>query len=136
MINIRHAIRSDYPIINQYDQFMGDRREDIEKGELFVADFQEVRAVAYLKLSSYALFNKPLVVYLVVNPDYRRKGIAMELLLGIEAHVGWDRLFISTEKGNDAMHALLPKAGYQSCGHIDGLNEDGATECFFFKDIS
>ena len=114
---------------------MGDRREDIEKGELFVADLPDAQAVAYLKLSSYALFHKPFVVYLVVNPQYRRKGVAMQLLLGIEQYVGWHRLFISTEKRNEAMHALLPKAGYKRCGEIDGLNADGATECFYCKDL-
>ena len=135
MINVRRAIRSDYPIIKAYDRFMGDRREDIERGELFIADFQDHRAVGYLKLSSDMFFNKPLVTYLCIHPEFRRKGLASRLLLEVEKHVGWDRLFISTGEDNQGMQELLPKVGYQKCGEISGLNENGTAEWFYWKDL-
>ena len=136
MITVRRAIRSDYPIIKEYDQFMGDRREDIEKGELFIADLDKHRAAGYLKLSSSMFFNKPFVTYLCINSEFRRKGIATELLLGVEQHVGWDRLFLSTEEDNHAMQDLLAKIGYAKCGDITHLNENGVSEWFYFKNLA
>ena len=135
MITVRRATRTDYPIIKEYDQFIGDRREDIERGELFVADCDEHQGAGYLKLSSSMFFNKPLVTYLCVNPTFRRKGVATELLLGVEKHVGWERLFISTEENNHAMRELLPKIGYQKFGEITRLNENGVAEWFYSKDL-
>ena len=135
MITVRRAIRSDYPIIKAYDPFMGDRREDIERGELFVADHDDHRAAGYLKLSSAMFFNKPFVTYLCVKSEFRREGVASKLLLGIEQHVGWHRLFISTEEDNIAMQELLAKLGYEKCGEITRLNENGVPEWFYSKDI-
>ena len=108
----------------------------MQRGELFVADLPDAQAAGYLTLSAYAFFNRPLVTFVCVNPEHRRKGVGLQLLLGVEPHVGWERLYISTEEDNTAMHALLAKAEYQKCGEISQLNLDGRDEWVYFKDLS
>ena len=128
-------MRVEYPGAIYHVMSRGDRREDIERGELFVADCDEHQAAGYLKLSSNMFFNKPFVTYLCVDSNFRRKGIATKLLIGIETHVGWERLYLSTEEDNHAMRELLPKVGYQRCGKITNLNENGVPEWFYSKNL-
>lgn len=131
---IRPAEVPDYKIIVEYDQFLGERRIDMERGELFVADVGEARAVGYFKLTSNEFCHKPLVSIVIVRPEYRRQGIATAMIEEAIRRASWTKVYTSTEPGNLAMHNLLHRIGFKLVGTIEGLNFDGDDEVFFCYD--
>lgn len=130
-ITIRPAEVSDYRIINDYDDFAGDRRIDMERGELFVADTADERSVGFLKLTSNEFFNKPMISIVNVRPNLRRRGIASALIRNAVEKASWCKVYTSTEADNEVMHLLLPKLGFERVGSIGGLNFDGGDEVVF-----
>jgi len=76
---IRKAKVSDYSAILEYDEFPGDRRIDIERGELLIADCGLDQAVGYLRVTSNEFFNKPLIAIVNTDPDFRSIGIASRI---------------------------------------------------------
>lgn len=128
---IRPAEVSDYRIINEYDDFAGDRRIDMERGELFVADTADERSVGFLKLTSNEFFNKPMISIVNVRPNLRGRGIASALIRDAIERANWHKVYTSTEADNDVMHHLLPKLGFVRVGSIGGLNFDEGEEVVF-----
>jgi RimJ/RimL family protein N-acetyltransferase len=128
---VRAAIIPDYKAIVAYDEFLGDRRIDMERGELFVADMGVAKAVGYLKLTSNEFCNKPLISIVNVREDSRHQGIATALIQDAISRTGWKKVYISTEPSNSAMLTLLPRLGFKEVGTIRELNFDGEDEIFF-----
>jgi ribosomal protein S18 acetylase RimI-like enzyme len=60
----------------------------------------------------------------VVRKEWRRKGIASQLLDTVENATAPGRLFISTNESNVAMLALLENRGYLRRGMVDGFDSD------------
>jgi GNAT superfamily N-acetyltransferase len=75
-------------------------------------------------LALLALFERPFVGLIVVRKEWRRKGIASQLLDTVENAIAPDRLFISTNESNVAMLALLENRGYLRRGMVDGFDSD------------
>jgi GNAT superfamily N-acetyltransferase len=75
-------------------------------------------------LALLALFERPFVGLIVVRKEWRRKGIASQLLDTVENATAPDRLFISTNESNVAMLALLENRGYLRRGMVDGFDSD------------
>ena len=131
MYNIRFGRFSDYPILQQYDEFIGDRRLDLQAGEIVVADQTKATAVGYFRVSSGAFLGWPLLTTLCVKTDFRRRGVGDALIEHAINDERFTRLFTSTEVGNVAMRALLSKAGAQEIGHVDRLNLNNERELLF-----
>ena len=75
-------------------------------------------------LALLALFERPFVGLIVVRKEWRRKGIASQLLDTVENATAPDRLFISTNESNVAMLALLENRGYLRRGMVGGFDSD------------
>ena len=74
--NVRKSRFSDYQYLLKFDEFTGDRRIDMERGELLVADLDSKACIGYAKLTSYEFFNKPLISIVNTHPEYRGIGVA------------------------------------------------------------
>ncbi len=130
-LTIRWARLSDYPELKAYDEFIGDRRLDLQAGELLVADQGERRAIGYLRVAPTAFLGWPLVTALCVHPDCRRSGVASHLLDWLRKDTRFPRLTITTKEGNEAMRRLLARIGAREIGHADELNMSGEREIFY-----
>lgn len=133
-MQIRVAKLSDIGVIETFEVFDHDISSAIEAGRCLVAE-SEGRAVAYVVYALRGLIGKDFVKFLVVDPAYRRRGVALLLLRGVEGAVGAGRLYISTGGDNATMQALLHKDGWTAAGQIDGINANRSAELFFYRDL-
>jgi GNAT superfamily N-acetyltransferase len=130
-VRVRAAILSDYRQIVEYDEFLGDRRIDLQAGELFVADIDGRPAIGYLRIAPRDFLGWPLVANLCVRKDHRRQGTGRRLMESAVADARFIRLYTSTEEGNTPMHALLERLGAYRIGHVDKLNFSGEREILY-----
>jgi ribosomal protein S18 acetylase RimI-like enzyme len=80
----------------------------------------------------YSFYGNGFVSLLVVRPDFRRQGVASELLKHMESICTTGKLYTSTNESNMPMQALLEKLGYLPSGIIYGLDK-GDPELVFHK---
>ena len=132
---IRLGTFADISVLDPFDPFGGSREEEVSGKRLHVFQSDEGKPIAYISTAGYKFHGYPYVTFLLVHPEYRRRGIATKLLGHIEAIHAGERIFISTESDNEEMLALLSRQQYQHSGSLAGLNLDGAGEVFFFKDL-
>lgn len=128
---IRDSRISDYPIIREYDQFMGDRRIEMERGELIVADYASNESVGYLKLTSNEFFNKPLISLVNVAEKYRGLGVGSNLIQSALENAKWHQVYLTIEPSNTVMHRLIERLGFAEVGIVKGLNFNGDDELIF-----
>lgn len=128
---VRPARFDDYPKLCSFDEFLGDRRIDMQKGELYVCDCPDEQAVGYLKLSTEHFFDWPMVVILCVKESSRRMGVGSKLLRFASQFEHLPRLYVSTEASNDPMRKLLADEGASEIGYIDLLNLDEERELLY-----
>lgn len=127
---IRRATYDEAKTIKTWDVFIGDRRIDNGRGEMFVAIADEEIA-GYIVFSPDMFFNKPFIRLLCVKENHQRKGIANALILKVlNTYAGLD-VWTSTEAWNQAAMQLFEKLGFTNRGTIAGLNTDGTAEVFF-----
>ncbi len=69
---------------------------------------------------------------LFVAPAHRRQGLGAALVADFEARRRSGRVFVSTNRSNGPMHALLGGAGYSRSGEIFNL-DPGDPEVFYVK---
>lgn len=127
---IRPCEIGDYPALTSFDEFIGDRRIDMQHGTLMVAEFQG-EVVGYAKVAPSEFFGWPLLSILCVATSVRRRGIGRALIAAIAADPRWLRIYTSTEASNAAMRALLRKQGAHEVGFADGLNMSEEREILF-----
>lgn len=130
-LTIRWAQLPDYPEMKAYDEFIGDRRLDLQAGELVVADQDGRKAVGYLRVAATAFLGWPLVTALCVHPDHRRSRVASRLLDWLGRDGRFPRLYISTEDGNEAMRGLLGRIEARQIGYADALNMNEEREILY-----
>ena len=107
-------------------------KSHLERHHLIVAEADQ-RIVGLL---AYRIdwFQCTFVSLVVVQDDFRRRGIAREMFKAVEAMSPTPRLFSSTEETNAVsirMHAAL---GFTPSGHIDNLPQ-GSRELVFYRRI-
>ncbi len=71
---------------------------------------------------------------LIVEPDYRRLGVASKLVHHIEKIAPTRKLFTSTNRSNVAMRRLMKKLNFARSGRIENFDEDDP-EIVYFKRI-
>ena len=130
-IVVRPAQFADYKIIREYDEFLGDRRLDIQRRELLVADLGDERAVGFLKATASAFLDRPLVELLCVAQALRRRGVATRLLEAACKHYRGCQIYLTTEESNGNMRRLLDAIGWANVGYIDGFNISGERELIY-----
>ena len=77
LIEIRRAKYSEAKQLKEFDEFIGDRRINNSRGELFVALYNKELA-GFITYSSTYFFNRPFIELLCVKNEFRRKGIGNE----------------------------------------------------------
>lgn len=131
MTSIRFGALRDYPDLLEFDAFIGDRRLNLQAGELLVAENTGGRAVGYLRISPSEFLGWPLLALLCVRSDIRRRGTGQALVRAAISDPRFPRLYVTTEQGNGAMLNLLRKVDAEAIGHVDQLNFDGGRELLF-----
>jgi ribosomal protein S18 acetylase RimI-like enzyme len=133
---IRLAQESDLESIYSLDALTqkDQRRRDfiahaVPDGNCYIATDERVLGYAVL---DYSFFGNGFVAMLYVTSEYRRRGIASELMQQIEGRCRTTKLFTSTNLSNLPMQALLAKLDYRLSGVIHDLDE-GDPELVYVK---
>lgn len=127
---IRPCEMRDYPVLKSFDEFMGDRRIDMQQGNLLVATLEDA-VVGYAKVAPSEFMGWPLLSIVCVLPSARRRGIGRDLVEGAKLAAQWLRLYTSTEASNVPMRSLLQICGAREIGFSDSLNMSGEREILF-----
>lgn len=132
---IRLGTLKDLEQIDLFDEFGGDRRQEITENYLIVYLINN-QVVAYITtIERSCLCGHPLISFLCVHPQYRRQGIASQLFTVVEKKYSDRRLFISTESNNPIMLALIKKRNYTMAGTLAKINDDGSDEVYFYRSL-
>jgi ribosomal protein S18 acetylase RimI-like enzyme len=129
-MTIRRASYDEAKAIKGWDEFVGDRRIDNWRGEMFVAE-ESGEVVAYITYSSNLFYNRPFISLLCVKPSHRRRGIGRLLVKQVLAAYTGLEVWVSTEEWNEAAVALFQSMKFKKMGAIKGLNRDESTEAYF-----
>jgi GNAT superfamily N-acetyltransferase len=132
---IRLGTPNDFPAINAFDPFAGDRQLELSTGSILIAEIDS-QVIAYVTFTPTGFIGRPFIHFLAVTPAFRRQGIATNLLRAVATRIGPNRLFISTEEGNTPMLQLLKKDGWTNAGCVHHVNDNGSPECFFYREIA
>ena len=82
----------------------------------------------------YSFFDNGFMPLVYVAPEYRRRGLAGQLIAFIENLCQRPKLFSSTNLSNAPMHALFARLGYSACGMVTALDENDP-EVFYVKRV-
>ncbi len=77
-------------------------------------------------------FGHPFLELIVTAPRQRRQGVASALMDAVERAHHDQKLFVSTNRSNTAMQAILEGRGYFAAGTVDHL-DPGDPELFFVR---
>ena len=127
---IRPCEISDYPALKSFDEFVGDRRIDMQHGTLVVAEMQG-GVVGYAKVAPSDFLGWPLLSIVCVAAAVRGQGIGGDLIAGVVKDRKWLRLYSTTEASNVIMRSLLEKHGACGVGFTDSLNISEEREILF-----
>ena len=133
-LTLQVGSRADYEYIKQWDSFWGDRRQELQRGQLFTARMPDQCCVGYVVVVPGGFLNYPLITLLCTNPSYRRLGVARQLLWHVERIWCGTRLFTTTESDNLAMQTLLENLDYERAGSVEKVNASLMTELIYAKD--
>lgn len=107
-------------------------RSHMERHHLVVAE-AEPGVIGFLAYRT-DWFQCTFVTLVVVQENYRRKGIAREFFKAVEAISPTPRLFSSTEETNSVSIRMHTALGFTPSGHIDNLPQ-GNRELLFYRRI-
>ncbi len=130
---IRPALLTDLPAINTFDIFAGSRLLEIVDNHMLVAEI-DGEVVGYAAWVPRGFVGHDYITYLGVAPSHQRRGIGSTLLQAVEATIGSDRVFVSTQEDNHTMLAFLPVEGWVDAGAVAGAHKGDRAEVFFYKD--
>lgn len=108
------------------------KRAVLEKN-LWVMFDEEGTIMAY-GVFDHSFYQRGFVHTIHVHPEYRRQGIAFELMEHFEMLCETDQIFTSTNQSNLAAQAMFAKLGYRKSGVVHDLDE-GDPEIVFVKDL-
>ncbi len=103
---IRPCEIRDYPALKSFDEFMGDRRIDMQQGNLMVATLEDA-VVGYSKVAPSEFMGWPPLSIVCAASSSRRRGIGRDLVEGARSAAQWLRLYTSTEASNVMFSAFL-----------------------------
>ena len=134
-ITSRFASSADLAFVQQDRYLSADVvRHKIEHHEVIVAERDTV-LLGYLRLE-YLWSLVPYIALIWVLPDHRRKGAGKAMLLFLETFLrdnGHDALYSSSQADEPEPQAWHRHMGFEECGIIADLNDDGVGEVFFRK---
>jgi len=126
---IRRATYSEAKQLKNFDSFIGDRRIDNWRGELFISAIGDA-VVGFISYSSNAFYDRPFIKVVCVAEPARRQGIAYDLIKQVLNVYRGIEVWTSTEHDNISAQQLFIKSGFTKRGEIQNL--DGIDTCEFF----
>ena len=133
MDTVRLARPKDYTALKEWDEFWGDRRQEMQRGELLVFDSESAGVVGYLLLSRNTFLNYPFIPIVCVKDTHRRNGVGSSLLLEANSVLSGARHFTSTEPQNNAAKSLFESVGFKYVGELSHVNFDKSAELFYVR---
>ncbi|WP_297520436.1 GNAT family N-acetyltransferase [uncultured Clostridium sp.] len=136
-MSVRFATLTDLNICTQLDLHNDEKfiKRKIEEKEVIVfEDTISSTVVACLKFE-YLWTHMPFIGYIVVDENYRNKGVARNLLSFTQKHLkdkGHNFLLSSTMSNAITSQGWHMKMGFEECGHISAIN-NGIGELFYIK---
>ena len=137
-IQIKFASNEDKQLILKHEDYLKEKRlsQILENNEIILA-YDKERNIGYLR---YQLFwtKLPYLTLIIVDKEYRKKGVGRSLLLFLEKHLrslGFNRLLSSSTANESDPQAWHKKVGFKEVGLVDEINIDGVGEKFFLKNI-
>lgn len=140
-IDIRKAIDSDCSLLVDIDY----RLDNVEhvvlnrKGKITKAISDETCFVVTIKsqpigfaIFDYRFFDQGWIELIIIDEQYRGKGIGSHTLNLLCERCKADKVFTSTNRSNAVMQSALSKAEFTFAGQINGL-DDGDPELFYYK---
>lgn len=119
MITTRIAEPYDLSRLMAFDSFPGDRIAEIVERRMLVAELDDL-VVGYVAWQQGGCIGKDYVNKLVVDDEYRRRGIAQALISALNTVLS-GRVFISIGARNVPALTLLQLTGWTPAGEILGL---------------
>jgi RimJ/RimL family protein N-acetyltransferase len=142
-VKLRKATLEDKAIVVDYDYRLDkdehiklNREEKITKAIsndkcfLILADKQTIGFVIF----DYRFFDQGWIELIVIDEEYRGKGIGGKVFDLICEQCKTDKIFTSTNSSNTRMQRALAKSDFSFAGELNGL-DDGDPERFYFKRI-
>jgi GNAT superfamily N-acetyltransferase len=129
-IQIRLAVSEDAASIKSFDEFAGSRHREIEAESCLVALIDD-QVVAYASCEPHGLLGQPLLTFLCVRPEFRRRGLATELVKAVQFRARGRKLLSSTEDWCTGTQRIFERLGWKKVGEISGVNKDGSSEWFY-----
>lgn len=129
-MTIRNAVPEDFSAVDAFDIFAGDRKKEIESGEMLVAVVDN-EVVGYLSHNKN-FYGRPFAQFVCVKDVFRRRGVNTRLFSSVEDVYGNNELiFSSTEGDNKPMLSFFAKNGYKKSGVV--YNIQPVPEIIFVK---
>jgi GNAT superfamily N-acetyltransferase len=111
-------------------------RRKIEASEILLAETSG-HLMGYLRLD-YFWSSIPYIALIRVREDRRKQGIGRAMLAFLENHAierGVDIILSSSQANEAEPQAWHRHVGFEECGILNGINEDGVGEIFFRKKL-
>ena len=108
----------------------------IESNEVILAEING-QPVGYLRLE-YLWSIVPYIALITVLPSQQRHGVGKAMLDFTAAYLaenGHEWLYSSSQADEPEPQSWHRRMGFQDCGVITGINQDGISEIFFRKKI-
>ncbi len=142
-VRLRKATLEDKSIVVGFDYRLDkdehiklNRKEKITKaildGECFIilADDREIGFIIF----DYRFFDQGWIELIIIDAEYRGKGIAGKVFDLICKQCKTNKVFTSTNSSNIRMQRALAKAYFSFAGELNGL-DDGDPELFYYRKI-
>jgi GNAT superfamily N-acetyltransferase len=131
---VRPASLADLEAVERFDEFGGNRQQEIAAGTCLVASNAEV-IIGYSSYEPRGLLGQPLLSFLCVHPEFRRQGVATALVKAVQSVAKGRKLISSTEDWCVGTQRIFERLGWNRIGQISEVNNDGSTEWFYAIDL-
>lgn len=137
-VTVRMAHAKDADLAISLDPAASDEDRALWLRRAFAGEHGRVARLAFIagKPAGLAVvgqfFGSPFLELVVTVPRLRRQGVASALMDTVERAHHDQKLFVSTNRSNIAMQAILKSRGYLAAGAIDYL-DPGDPELFFVR---
>jgi GNAT superfamily N-acetyltransferase len=138
MITVRFATMEDFEWCASLDDHINNEmlRRKIEASEILLAETSG-HLMGYLRFD-YFWSSIPYIALIRVREDRRKQGIGRAMLAFLENHAierGVDIILSSSQANEAEPQAWHRHVGFEECGILNGINEDGVGEIFFRKKL-
>ena len=134
-IKIRFAEEDDLKFVQQ-DRYISEDiiLRKIRNKEVIVVEKEE-KPVGYLRIE-YLWSKLPYLALIYVNKPFRQQGIGKSMLNFLTSWLneqGYNVLYSSSQANEPSPQNWHRHMGFEECGTLEGINEDGSGEIFFRK---